>query len=498
MQSERAAAVLADEFRNRPMLWIGGSWQAPHGSETLTVERPFDRKVVGFAALGDEVDIDRAVRAARDAFDHGPWPRMAPGERAEILRRMGAWFVEHAQAIGQLVTDEMGSLLVGMQRSNHLFKEMADLFAGIAERYTYEQPRQSPAGPALLVKEPIGVVGVITPWNGPLFIIMLKSLPALAAGCTIVVKPSPETPLDAYMIALAGEAAGVPPGVINVVPADRGAGASLVSHPGVDKITFTGSTAAGRAIGEACARDFRRVALELGGKSAAIFLPDAEPESSARVAIGNGVAFNSGQACTALSRLLVPRKDRQKFVDALVAEVSSLKVGSPLDDDTRVSCMVSEAHYNRVMGYIERGKAEGCRVLTGGGRPDDLPSDLREGWYVAPTLFDEVDENATLAQEEIFGPVAVIITYEDEDDAVRIANNSAFGLGGAVFTSDAKKGYEIARRVRTGTMGVNSFFVNFHNPFGGVKASGCGREGGIEGFESFLEVKTITGIDAVP
>jgi betaine-aldehyde dehydrogenase len=482
------------DFYHRPRLWIGGAWVAPRGGGSAVIERPFDRKVVGSAALGDEVDIDRAVAAARDAFDNGPWPRMRPAERAAALRRMGEWFAANADTVGQLVTDEMGASLAGMRRSGHAFKLMAEMNAEIAEAYSYESPRANVVGPTLVVKEPIGVVGVITPWNGPLFIIMLKSLPALAAGCTIVVKPSPETPLDAYMIALAAEAAGVPAGVVNVVPAEREASAHLVSHPGVDKISFTGSTGAGRAIGEACARDFRRVALELGGKSAAIFLEDADPVAAARTAIATGVAYNSGQACAALTRLLVPRNARQKFVDALIAEVRALKVGSPLHDDTRVSCMVSKTHYDRVLGYIEKAKAEGATALTGGGRPEDLPAELEGGYFVAPTLFDGITPEMTIAREEIFGPVAAIIDYEDEDDAIRIANDSSFGLGGAVFTANPARGLAVARRIRTGTVGINDYFISFQNPFGGVKASGCGREGGIEGFEAFLEVKTITGI----
>ena len=339
-------------------------------------------------------------------------------------------------------------------------------------------------GTSLVSKHPIGVVGAIVPWNVPQSISFLKIAPALASGCTMVLKPAEETVLDAFLVAEAAAAAGLPDGVINVVPGGREVGAYLVEHPGVDKVSFTGSSAAGRWIAEACGRLLRPVTLELGGKSAAIILDDADLAASIEQFFGVTL-LNNGQICWLNTRVLAPRSRYEEMVDTITDLARSLKVGDPLDPETKIGPLVSQRQRERVEGYIAKGKSEGGRMTTGGKRPFD------RGWFLEPTIFADVDNNATISREEIFGPVLSLIPYSDEAEAVAIANDSIYGLGGSVWSSDPERATDVARRVRSGTVGVNHYVNDPVAPFGGIKQSGMGREMGPEGLHAFQELKTI-------
>jgi aldehyde dehydrogenase (NAD+) len=361
--------------------------------------------------------------------------------------------------------------------------------AGLLDGASFEEEQPGFLGGTNIVRrEPIGVVGAIVPWNYPQTLGAFKYGAALAAGCTVVMKPSPETVLDAFLLAEAIEAAGLPGGVINIVPGGRELGAYLVEHRDVDKVAFTGSTAAGRRVAEACGRLLRPVTLELGGKSAAIILEDADLDLGK---IGNDLfaatLVNNGQTCYLGTRVLAPRSRYTEVVDTLAAFASSLAVGDALDPTTQIGPMASQRHRDRVEGYIAKGASDGARLVTGGGRPDGLD----RGWFVEPTVFAEVDNAATIAQEEIFGPVLSVIAYSDEDDAVRIANDSDYGLGGTVWTSDPERGKAVARRVRTGTIGINRYLPDPGAPFGGVKASGIGRELGPGAISAYQQLKSI-------
>ena len=334
-------------------------------------------------------------------------------------------------------------------------------------------------------REPVGVVGAITPWNYPQALAMFKLAPALAAGCTVVLKPSPETALDTYVFADVAREIGLPPGVLNIVLAGREAGSSLVSHPGVDKIAFTGSTAAGRIIGAECGRLIRRCTLELGGKSASIFLEDGDLNTFL-AAMPTSSFMNNAQTCTTASRILAPRSRYDEVVEAVAQFSREQVVGNPLDPATTVGPMASETHLNRVMGYIDVGRNSSARLVTGGGR-----GDFDRGWFVEPTVFADVDNSDQLAREEIFGPVFAVIPFDSDDDAVRIANDSNYGLGGSVYSADRDRGLNVARRIRTGTIGVNRYDIDLGAPFGGMKDSGLGRELGPEGINNYLEYKSI-------
>jgi len=470
-------------------LFIDGQWVDPAGSGTIEVIEAHTEQVLGTAPDGTEADIDKAVAAARRTFDTGEWTSTTPEQRAEIMAGISGNLQARYEEIAELISRENGSPKSFSVMAQVFASTMVlDYYTNLAKTFTFEEERQGALGQVLVRREPVGVVGAIVPWNVPLFVTMLKLAPALAAGCTMVLKPAPETALDAYLLAEACEAAGLPKGVLNIVAAGREVGEHLVTHPDIDKISFTGSTAAGRRIASLCGERLRRCTLELGGKSAAIVLDDADLSANIDNLLVGGSYMNNGQACVAQTRILASRSNYDEVVEALVERARALRVGDPLDDATEIGPLVAKRQQDRVLGYIQKGQEEGAKVAIGGGVPADQP----KGWFVEPTVFVNVDNKMTIAQEEIFGPVIVVIPYDDVDDAVRIANDSPYGLSGSVWTQDQGQGLDIARRVRTGTFGINGMGMDFGAPFGGFKCSGIGRELGPEGLNGYLEYKNIS------
>jgi aldehyde dehydrogenase (NAD+) len=469
-------------------LFIGGEWVEPSSSSVIDVVSPTTLETVGQVPEAQNADIDRAVAAAREAFEHGPWPRMAPTERAAVLTKVADAIRNDLDGISTLISAEMGSPVSWGQLAQVLAPTMIlDYYAGLGSTFAFDTVRDGLLGPVMVAKEPVGVVAAITPWNVPLFLAAAKLAPALLSGSTVVFKPAPETPLDANLFAELLTEAGLPKGVLSVVPAGREVGEHLVSHPGVNKVSFTGSTAAGKKIAAACAANLTRFSLELGGKSAAILLDDVNLAEALPIMMPNAI-MNNGQACISLTRILAPRDRYAEITEALVEQVQGLTVGDPLDPATDVGPLVAERQRDRVEGYIRIGQEEGAKVAVGGGRPDGLDT----GWFVEPTVFVDVDNSMRIAQEEIFGPVLSVIPYDDDADAVRIANDSEYGLCGGVFGADNDRGLGIARQIRTGTYMVNSSVpIDFSSPFGGFKSSGMGREFGEDGLELFLEKKVI-------
>ena len=470
----------------RDELLIDGEWRKPSSSVRIPVVSPATGEVIGEAPDADAEDVDAAVRAARRSFDEGGWRSLPVEERAAVLERALGLLEPRLDEIGRLVVAEMGLpiSIAGMQIPGAL--AVGRYFLDVARGAPLSEVRQTMYGPAAVVKEPVGVVASIAPWNGPFNMAVSKIWPALVSGCSVVYKPAPETPLDGFFLAEALADAGVPAGVFNYLTGDRDTGRALVEHPGVDKISFTGSTAAGREIGRVAGGGFKRLQLELGGKSAAIVLDDADLETTmAGLAVGS--FFNTGQVCAAYSRVLVPAGRYDEVVGALVATAESFVVGDPFDPATTMGPLVSKRQQERVLGYVEAGRAEGATVATGGGVPDGL----ERGAFIRPTVFTGVRNDMRIAREEIFGPVASVLRYDTVDEAIAIANDSEYGLHGAVFTADPQRAADVARRVRTGTFSVNSFTYNTEAPFGGVKCSGVGRDTGPEAVDAYYELKTV-------
>ncbi|WP_067169580.1 aldehyde dehydrogenase [Microtetraspora niveoalba] len=468
-------------------LFIGGDWVAPAGTGTIDVVSPHTEEVVGRVPDGTAADMDRAVAAAREAFDNGPWPRMSMAERAAVVARLAEIYAARQNEIADVITLEMGAPITFSQLAQAPQPlGMLQYFAELGASYAVEDERPGMFGPITVRREPVGVVAAVVPWNVPQFVIMTKLAPALVAGCTIVVKPAPETPLDSYLLAEMVKEAGIPDGVVNIVAAGREAGEHLVSHPGVDKVAFTGSTAAGRRIAGICGEQLKRCSLELGGKSAAIILDDCDlPSAMGFLSIAS--LMNNGQACVAQTRILASRNRYDEVVQAVADMVTGQQVGDPADPATGIGPLVARRQQERVEGYIRIGLDEGAKAVVGG-----LERPFDRGWYVAPTVFAGATNDMRIAREEIFGPVLAVIPYDDEADAVRIANDSDYGLSGSVWTADTEHGMDVARRVRTGTYGVNMMnTLEPSSPFGGYKASGLGRELGPEGLSAYLEYKSI-------
>ncbi|MET8755822.1 aldehyde dehydrogenase [Streptomyces sp. NPDC004667] len=469
-------------------LFIGGEWTEPLGTDTIRVVSPHTEQVIGSVPHASRADVDRAVSVARKAFDEGPWPRLSLDERIAVVTRIKDAIAVRHEELARSISSQNGSPYSWSVLAQALGAMMVyDSAIKVAAGYPYEERRQGALGPILVRREPVGVVAAVIPWNVPQFVAAAKLAPALLTGCSVVLKPSPEAPLDSYILADIAREAGLPEGVLSVLPADREVSEYLVGHPGVDKVSFTGSVAAGRRVMEVAARNLTRVTLELGGKSAAVILPDADPAATV-AGIVPAAWMNNGQACVAQTRILAPRSRYEEYADAFAAAAGALVVGDPLDPATQLGPLVAQRQQQRSLDYIRIGQEEGAKILTGGG---GRPAGLERGWYVEPTLFGDVDNAMRIAREEIFGPVVCLIPYGDEEEALRVANDSEFGLSGSVWTADVEHGVDFARRVRTGTFNVNTFSLDMLGPFGGYKNSGLGREFGPEGLSEYLEHKMI-------
>jgi acyl-CoA reductase-like NAD-dependent aldehyde dehydrogenase len=475
-------------LRHPDRFYIGGNWVTPSTGDVIEVDDSASEEIFLRVAEAREGDMDRAVSAARQAFDEGPWPRMTHLERAEHMRALAAKLRERSADISDVYPRESGVLYEFAKYGAEDAAQRLEFFAGLADTYPFEEV-VSPTmdgGFGLLVREPTGVVGAIIPWNGPILLTAQKIGPALIAGCSIVLKLSPEAPGEGYIVAEAAEDAGLPAGVLNVITADREVSELLVTDPRVDKISFTGSSLAGKRIATLCGQRMARCTLELGGKSAAVILDDYDIETAA-TSLAGAMCLLAGQNCGALSRIVIHKDRHDDFVSALADSFSQVVVGDPFDPATQMGPLAMERQRDRVEGYIQKGIDSGAKLVTGGGRPKHLP----KGWFVEPTVFAHVDNSAAIAQEEIFGPVLSVIPADDEDDAIRIANDTAYGLNGAVFTRDTNRARDITRRMRSGTVGHNGMRFDNTVSFGGFKQSGYGREGGLEGLREFVETKMV-------
>ena len=461
---------------------MDGHWIDGTGGRIALVdpatERQFDEALDGAAP-----EVELAVASARRSFGEGSWRAREMTDRVGVLAKVLDLIAAEREELAAMQTRQMGSPITASRALVDGTARMFGAYAAGAETIEAGYLRRDSVGQSMIHRDPVGVVAIVVPWNGPLASIVSKVIPALIAGCSVVVKPAPSTPLEAYRFAELCTAAGVPDGVVNVVSGGALTGELVVSAPGVDQVNFTGSTAAGGRVGEICGRRVRRASLELGGKSAAVLLDDADLDLAVP-ALAMGNFFNAGQICVSLSRVLVPRFRMDEVTRRLQAAADSIVVGDPSEDATQMGPLASEAQLRRVQSYVEQGRAAGATVLTGGSRPADRP----RGWYYRPTIFTGVDNEMTIAQEEIFGPVMCVIPYGDDAEAVTIANQSPYGLHGAVFGKDPERAFAVGRALETGSVAINGAGLTPGTPYGGVKGSGVGRDHGREGIESFLEL----------
>jgi acyl-CoA reductase-like NAD-dependent aldehyde dehydrogenase len=470
-------------MRRFDKLFINGQWTPSRHSQCMEVINASTEQVMGQIPLGTAEDVDAAVSAARAAFPG--WAATPVQRRAEFLQKLFRGLVDRADEIAQVITGEVGMPLKLSQRIQAgLPAAVMESYANLITAYPFEEE----IGNSLVMREPVGVVGCITPWNYPLHQIVAKMAPALGAGCTVVLKPSEIAPLNAFLLAEIVEKAELPPGVFNLVSGTGAVvGEALASHPGVDMISFTGSTRAGKRVAELAAQTVKRVALELGGKSASIIFEDADLAAAVKGTV-NACFLNSGQTCTAFTRMLVPESRYQEVAQLTVETARSFTVGDPFGGQAKMGPLISAAQRDRVRAYIRQGMEEGADLLLGG---PEQPEGLARGYYVQPTVFGRVEPGSTIAQEEIFGPVLAIITYRDEEEAIAIANDSVYGLAGAVWAGDRERAQRVARRIRAGQIDINGGRFNLLAPFGGFKQSGYGRELGHYGLEEFLETKSL-------
>lgn len=484
--------------------FIDGAWRAAQSDRSFDVISPRSEERIGRVPAASRADIDDAVAAARRAFDEGPWPQMSPRERAEYLTRIATGIEKRKDELAQLISEELGCTLLLSQFYMVVAPVLSfNYFAEIGRTLELEEVRVSDLTPlassegsstapmrgnSIVVREPVGVVASFPAYNFAFAAVGQKLAPALIAGCTVVIKVAEPNPLATFVYGEIFEEAGLPPGVVNIVAAGADESAYLVEHPGVDMVSFTGSDAVGAKVAAACGALVRPCVLELGGKSAAIVLEDARLEDVVPVLVGSSVGANAGQVCVAQTRFIVPAQQYDAYAEALAQAFSTLKVGDPMEPDTVISPLVNAKQRDRVESFVESARAEGATVAAGGRRPEDLPV----GWYYEPTLITNANNDMKVSREEVFGPVAVLIPHEGEEDAIRIANDSAYGLAGSVFTADVTHGFEVARRVRTGTFSVNSVVADLGSPFGGYRKSGIGREHGPTAVDEYLHSRTIS------
>ena len=468
-------------MQTRQHFYIGGEWLRPTGAETIDVRSAATEEIIGRIPRGDAADVDAAVRAARRAFDD--WSQTSGAERAEWLRKLAGALDSRVQDIATTISQEVGMpITMSVPVQAQLPVTVAKAFAAIAEEANLEER----IGNSLVVHEPYGVAGLITPWNYPLHQIVAKVAPAIAAGCTMVLKPSEVAPLNSYLLADAAMEIGLPAGILNIVQGDGPTvGEAIARHPGVDMVSFTGSVRAGRRVSALAAETIKKVTLELGGKSACVILDDAALEKAVPRGVNNAM-LNSGQTCSAWTRMVVPRSRLSDVLELATTAVAKLTLGDPLDPGTKLGPLVSAPQRQRVEAFIARGIEEGARLIAGG-----KPSGFARGHYVQPAIFADVASGMTIAQEEIFGPVLSVLPYDTEEEAIAIANDTIYGLAGGVWSADADRAMRVARRIRSGQVDVNGGRFNPLAPFGGYKRSGIGREFGKYGFEEYLQVKAI-------
>jgi aldehyde dehydrogenase (NAD+) len=474
--------------------YIDGSWVTPSGDRTLTVTNSSTGETYLTVPEAQEADVERAVAAARRAFDHGPWPKKSHKERAAVMASIADELEKRADRHAAIWTTESGVLhSIAKPRMTTLAADFRSV-ARLAETFRFQErhPSRSGGEVALLVREPVGVVVAIVPWNAPPAAIVSKIAPALLAGCTVILKASPEAPGSAYILAEACDSAGLPPGVVNILVADREVSELLVRHAAVDKVAFTGSTTAGRRIASICGERMARCTLELGGKSPAVILDDYDIEKAAR-SIAERTTFLTGQVCLSLTRVIVTRDRHDAMVDALAGILKQVRVGDPFDASSQMGPLASRRQLDRVLGFINRARSEGAQLATGGRRPPHLD----RGFFIEPTVFGKVRNDSAVGCEEVFGPVLSVIAADDEEHAITLANDTIYGLNASVFTNDVERAYHVARRLRTGTVGQNGTRAELGLAFGGFKQSGIGREGGTEGLRSYLETKVVV-LDGLP